>query len=106
MRRIAIVVNPENPVSDLSLTEVRKIFRLEKQRWADGKKIQLLMHEQGSSEKQVALRTVYQMTDEQLRDYWLRKVADLDPSVFPRAPGPTRRGRDRSGESSQAVACG
>jgi len=69
-----VVVNKANPVEDLSLKEVEKIFKAEKLFWDHGKKIVLLLPEAGSPEKKVLLGLVYKVSDEELKQFWLTKI--------------------------------
>lgn len=82
---VAVIVNPKNPVSNVSLKDLRKIFRLDQTFWPNGKKIRLLMLEQGTYEKQLVLERVYEMSDTELRQFWVRKITGLGSSSFPRA---------------------
>lgn len=81
---IAIVVNRENAISDLSFTELVKIFRQDRQYW-DGQKIYLIMREAGSPERDVILRRVYRMQEgEALKKYWIGKLYRGEISTFPK----------------------
>jgi len=70
---LAIVVNISNPVDNLSLRDLIKIFKAERQFWG-GKRIHILMHEEGSWEKEIILKKIYQMSGEELNKFWLGKV--------------------------------
>lgn len=84
-REVAVIVNPKNPVSEVSLNDLRSIFRLDRTFWPNGKKIRILMLEHGTYEKELILKRVYNMTDTQLRQFWVRKITGLESSNFPRA---------------------
>ncbi|HKI83609.1 MAG TPA: hypothetical protein VKA63_04665 [Candidatus Krumholzibacteria bacterium] len=84
-REVAVIVNPKNPVNEVSLHDLRQIFRLDKTFWPNGKKIRILMLEHGTYEKDLILKRVYNMTDTELRQYWVRKITGLESSDFPRA---------------------
>ncbi len=84
-REVAVIVNPKNPVSEVSLNDLRKIFRLDQTFWPNGKRIRLLMLEHGTSAKELILKRVYNMTDSQLRQFWVRKMTGLESADFPRA---------------------
>jgi ABC-type phosphate transport system substrate-binding protein len=81
---LAIVVNPENPVEELSLKYLARIFRLEKQYWEGAKRIYLVLRESGSVEKEIALKTIYNMSDEALKKLWLYKVYREEIPSFPK----------------------
>jgi ABC-type phosphate transport system substrate-binding protein len=81
---LAIVVNPENPVEELSLKDLGRIFRLEKQYWEGSSRIYLVLRESGSAEKGIALRKIYGMSDEGLKKVWLDKVYREEIPSFPK----------------------
>ncbi len=84
---LAVVVSRENPTEEVSFHELVKIFKLDRQRWAHGPKIFLLMPEAGAAERQVLLQKVYRMNDVQLRGFWLQKVYTEELSSVPKTLG-------------------
>lgn len=84
---VAVIVNKENPVNSVSLTELTKLLKQEKQYWEGGKKVYLVLQEAGSNEKKIVLKRVYQMTDEDLKKYWLGKMFRGEISSFPKTLG-------------------
>lgn len=87
---LAIIVNKANPTEALSLRDLGKIFKAEKQFW-DGEKIHLLMREQGSWEKEVILKKVYQMSDEEVKKFWLGNLFRGEVASFPAVFGSVTR---------------
>jgi ABC-type phosphate transport system substrate-binding protein len=81
---IAIVVNPTLPVDELSFPEVRKMFLGERQFWNAKLRVVLLMRAPVAPERDVVLRTIYQMTEAQFRQYWISKVFRADVSAGPK----------------------
>ena len=71
---IAVVTNPETPVSDLSLAEVRKVFLGEKQYWTTNIPVILLVRAPVAREREVVLKTIYQMSESQFKQYWVAKI--------------------------------
>ena len=71
---VAIVVHADTPVTNLSLAEVRKIFRGERQYWATGLPVVLLVRAPVARERDVVLKVIYQMTEAQFRQYWVAKI--------------------------------
>jgi len=71
---VAIVVHPDTPVTNLSLAEVRKIFRGERQYWATGLPVVLLVRAPVAHERDVVLKIIYQMSEAQFRQYWVAKI--------------------------------
>jgi ABC-type phosphate transport system substrate-binding protein len=71
---IAVVVNADTPVTDLSLAEVRKVFLGDRQYWNSKLPVVLLMRAPAARERDVVLRVIYQMSEEQYKQYWVAKV--------------------------------
>jgi hypothetical protein len=71
---IAIVVNANNGVDELSMGDIEKIFRAEKQFWDNGKKIRLIMRPMDSIEGKVLLEKIYNLPQEEFKLFWLEKV--------------------------------
>jgi len=82
---IAIVVNSDNAVNNLSMTELRRIFRGERQYWSSNSPVVLLMHAPGARERDVILRTVLQMSEEDYTQYWVAKIMRAEASFPPTA---------------------
>ncbi len=84
---VAIVVNKENPVSDISLAELKDIFLGVQQSWESGGRIVAVGREEGSEEKEIVLDKIYNMSGTQLKQYWTAKVIRGNnvhpPKTFP-----------------------
>src|SRR6185503_20244018 len=50
---VAVIVNQSSSVRDLSLRDLEKMLKVEKQYWDDGKKVYLVLQESGSAEKEI-----------------------------------------------------
>jgi phosphate transport system substrate-binding protein len=70
---VAVVVNPKNPVSNLSRSELRKIFAGEKRNWAGGVSIKLIVRAPGAYERVVLLRLLG-MSESDYKQYWIAQV--------------------------------
>ena len=81
---VAIVVSPDLPVDDVSFSEVRKLFLGERQFWNPQLRVVLLMRAPVAPERDVVLRTIYQMSEAQFRQYWISKVFRADVSAGPK----------------------
>lgn len=68
----------------MTLEDLSRIFRQEKQYWDKGKKIYFLMQETGSAEKELVLRKVFKMDHETLKKFWLTKMFRGEISSFPK----------------------
>jgi hypothetical protein len=71
---VAVVVNSSVPVGEISFTELRRVFLGERQFWSSSLRISLLLHAPVARERDVLLKTVYEMSEAQLRQHWIGKV--------------------------------
>lgn len=71
---IAVVVNKQNPVNNLSLAELRRLFRGEQLFWKGKLAVTLLMRASGAREREVAMRILFQMDDQDYKRHWVDKV--------------------------------
>ena len=69
---LVIIVNKANPVDNLTSEELRKYFRLERERWPDGRKNTVLMLPPGTPEREAVLRLIYQFTDGEFSRHFLQ----------------------------------
>ena len=72
-QEVAVVVNPRNPVSNLTRFELRKIFAGEKRTWAGGVSIKLIVRAPPSYERVVLLRLLG-MSESEYKQYWIAQV--------------------------------
>ena len=71
---VAVVVHAGVPVSDLTFAEVRKIMLGDRQYWNPSLRVTLIVRAPVAPEREILLKTVYQMTEAQFRQYWISKV--------------------------------
>jgi hypothetical protein len=71
---IAVVVHPDTPVSDLTLSDVRKVLLGERQYWNSKLPVVLLIRAPVARERDVVLRVIYQMSEAQFKQYWVAKI--------------------------------
>lgn len=71
---LAIVVNQSNPVDNLALVELRKIFLGETNHWSDGRRITVVMLDPGKAERQAVLTQIYKMDDKDFNNYFLHGI--------------------------------
>ena len=81
---LVIVVNRSNPVDNLSLTELRKIFLGNRSHWADGRRITLVMRDPGEPERKTLLHDVCGMSEEQLKNHFLHGLYTGEILVSPK----------------------
>jgi ABC-type phosphate transport system substrate-binding protein len=81
---IAVVVNPDTPISDLTLSDVRKVFLGERQYWSSKLPVALLIRAPVARERDVVLRVIYQMTEAQFKQYWIAKIFRAEAASPPK----------------------
>jgi len=83
---MAVVVNPENPASTLTVPELRKLFAGEKRSWASSVPVKLLVRAPGTHECAVLLKLL-EMSEGEYKQYWASRVmrgeAQSEPLVLP-----------------------
>jgi hypothetical protein len=80
---LAVVVHPQNEVSEVSAADLREMILMERQHWKGGGRIYLILPQSGSPEKDVLLKRVLNMTEEQLRRHYLAKLYGGEIAAFP-----------------------
>jgi hypothetical protein len=58
---VAVVVNPANPATDISLPTLRDFFQCEKLYWRTGQRVMAFTRQPGSPEHWIMLRAIYKM---------------------------------------------
>ncbi len=81
---VAIVVRPDVPVDDLSFAELRRLMLGDRQYWSSNMRVTLLVRAPGAHEREVVLKTIYQMSEAQFRQYWIAKVFRAEVPSGPR----------------------
>lgn len=81
---VAIVVHPNLSVDDLTFAEVRRIFLGDRQFWSGNLRVTLLVRAPVAKERDVVLKTIYQMNEAQFRQYWIGKVFRADTATGPK----------------------
>jgi ABC-type phosphate transport system substrate-binding protein len=83
-QNLAIVVNVSNPISNLSMAELRRIFLGERSHWPNGRRITLVMMEPGQPERAVVLRDICQMNETDFSNHFLHGVFTGEVLVSPK----------------------
>jgi hypothetical protein len=81
---VAVVANPSVSVDDLSFAEFRRIMLADRQFWATGQPITLIVRAPVALERTVLLERVYRMSEARYREYWVAKVFRGEASDGPR----------------------
>jgi hypothetical protein len=80
----AVVANPNIDVTNLEFDELRKIMLADRQFWPSGQKVVLIVRAPVSEERTVLLEKVFQMSEDQYRQYWIAKVFRAEATAEPR----------------------
>jgi hypothetical protein len=70
---VAVVVNPANPVGNISLSDLHKIFAGEKRSWQGGLLMRPIVRAPGCHERLVLLRLLA-MSESEYKQYWAAQV--------------------------------
>jgi len=81
---IAIVVRPGTPVDNLTFAELRRVMRGDRQFWSSNLRVTLLVRAPGARERDIVLKTIYEMSEAQFRQYWIAKVFRAEAAAGPR----------------------
>jgi hypothetical protein len=81
---VAVVVRPDVPVDDLPFAELRRLMRGDRQFWASNLRVTLLVRAPVARERDIVLKTIYQMSEAQFRQYWIAKVFRAEAAAGPR----------------------
>lgn len=81
---VAVVVNPDTPVDNLSLADVRKVLLGERQYWNSKLPVVLLIRAPVARERDVVLRVIYQMSEAQFKQYWIAKIFRAEAASPPK----------------------
>jgi phosphate transport system substrate-binding protein len=81
---LAIIVNRENPLENLSMAELRTVFLGERSHWPNGRRITLVMMEPGQPEREALVRDVCRMSESDLRRRFLQGLLTGEVLVSPK----------------------
>jgi hypothetical protein len=83
---MAVIVNPGNPATNVSLGDLRKIFGGTRRAWPGGQPVKLITRGPGCLERIVLLRLLA-MSESEYKQYWIAQVfrgeADSEPLIVP-----------------------
>jgi len=81
---LAIIINRANPVDNLSLVELRRLFLGERNHWPNGHRVAVAMLDYGQPERQTVLRLIFRMDEKTYQDHLLRGMFRGDVFVAPK----------------------
>ena len=102
---VAVIVNSSAPVSDLSLSEARKIFRGDKQYWSKDLPVVLLIRTPPSREREIILKKLYDMTESEFKQYWIAKIFRAEATTGPKIVYSNSMAAELVGVIPGAIAC-
>jgi hypothetical protein len=83
---VAVIVNPKNPITNISLADLRKTFAGQRRSWPGGLAVKLIIQPAGSSERLAMLRLL-SMSESEYKQYWTAQVfrgeVDAEPLTLP-----------------------
>ena len=84
LESLAIIINQSNPVDELSLGELRTVFLGERSHWPNGRRITLVMMEQGQPEREAILRDICRLSEADFRRRILQGLFTGEVLVSPK----------------------
>ena len=81
---LAIVVHRSNPLTEISLADLRRVFRGQRSRWSNGRRVTLVMRGPGAPERDAILRSVYGLDETEYRRASLQAVFGGQTSDAPK----------------------
>lgn len=69
---LAIIVNKDNPVDNLSFDDLRKLCLLRRTHWDNGRKVTVVLLESPHAERELVLRKIYGMEENEFDRYFLQ----------------------------------
>lgn len=82
---MAVIVNPQNPVTSISSADLRRIFAGDKQSWGNNLPVFPIVRAPQARERQVLMSRILKMTEAEYKQYWLQKVYSGEVSHEPLA---------------------
>ena len=80
---IAVIVNPDVQVANLTLADLRRVLLGDREFWPSGIRIALLLRAPVARERDVAVQAICEMTEAQFRQHWIAKVFRAESPTSP-----------------------
>lgn len=81
---IVFVINKTNPVDNLSFNDLRKVLLGRQTTWPNGKKVTIVTRDRGEIERNFVLKKVYNMTDDDFDQHFLKASFKGEISSLPK----------------------
>ncbi len=105
---LAVIVNPNNPVTDLSVSQLRAYLKMERQFWPNGRRCEIFLRPSDTLETRILLDKIYKLPKDALDKYWDGKLYRGDipskPIPVPSAAAAASRVRESEGGISIVLA--
>ena len=82
---LAVIVHPANPVENLTVSELRRIFMLDTQTWPHGRKITVVLRDKGQPERTDAIRLICGLAERDYEKHILFRTFQGSVNIGPRA---------------------
>jgi hypothetical protein len=69
-----VVVHPDTPVTNVSMAELRELFKTDKQHWADKTRVTLVLPKSKSKAHKFLLERVYNLDERGLARHWIQQI--------------------------------
>ncbi len=91
---VAFVVNTKNPVTDVTIAQLRKIYLGDETRWAGKERITILLLPAGREERRILFDQLLKMSDDDYVRHWIGKVFQGEATSGPKtAASPASMGK-------------
>ena len=81
---LAIVVNKSNPLTEISFADLRRVFRGQRSRWSNGRRVTLVMRDPGAPERDAILQSLYGVAEVEYRRTYLQAIFSGEASDAPK----------------------
>jgi ABC-type phosphate transport system substrate-binding protein len=88
---IVVIVNGSNPVDNLTMDDLRKIFLSQRSRWESGRQVVAVMVGEGIPERTAFLKVVCGMSDADFGKYLLQAAFSGKAATYPKEVLSSRR---------------
>ena len=100
---IVVIVNGSNPVDNLTMAELRKLFLSDRSHWGTGRDVAPVILAAGAPERTLFLKVVCSMNDADFDRYFLQEAFAGKSSTPPKVVGSARDVRRIVGNSPGAI---
>ena len=81
---MAVIVNENTPVKELTFAEMRRVFLGERQYWNAETPVVLIVRAPVAPERTVVLDRIYRMSESQFKQYWIARIFRAEATSTPK----------------------